>query len=46
MISLGPIQDDEGGIDWGESGEAPIEIEVLDGGTDCKYFLFCFVRSN
>ncbi|CAL8382270.1 unnamed protein product [Gadus morhua 'NCC'] len=28
-------KDDEGGIDWGESGEAPIEIEVLDGGTDC-----------
>ena len=38
------MQEDEGGIDWGESGDAPIEIEVLDGGTDCEYFLFRLFR--
>ena len=28
-----------GGIDWGDSEVAPIEIEIVDAGTDCKNFL-------
>ncbi|XP_029383709.1 CDK5 regulatory subunit-associated protein 3 isoform X2 [Echeneis naucrates] len=36
-ISLEPNAEDTsaGGIDWGDSEAAPIEIEVLDAGTDC-----------
>ncbi|KAM3859624.1 CDK5 regulatory subunit-associated protein 3 [Diretmus argenteus] len=36
-ISLEPgaEETDAGGIDWGESEAAPIEIEVVDVGTDC-----------
>ncbi|KAF7664962.1 hypothetical protein LDENG_00158970 [Lucifuga dentata] len=35
-ISLEPEQDsDVGGIDWGDSEAAPIEIEIVDAGTDC-----------
>ncbi|KAM9336102.1 CDK5 regulatory subunit-associated protein 3 isoform 2-T2 [Symphorus nematophorus] len=34
-ISLEPSSEDAGGIDWGDSEAAPIEIEVLDAGTDC-----------
>lgn len=30
---------DAGGIDWGDSGATPIEIEVVDTGTDCNYLL-------
>ncbi|XP_035764647.1 CDK5 regulatory subunit-associated protein 3-like [Neolamprologus brichardi] len=31
-----PHQDPgSGGIDWGDSAEAPIEIEIVDVGTDC-----------
>lgn len=28
---------DAGGIDWGDSEAAPIEIEIVDAGTDCNY---------
>lgn len=28
---------DTGGIDWGDSGTTPIEIEVVETGTDCNY---------
>lgn len=35
-ISLDSEQDPgAGGIDWGDSGTSPIEIEVVDVGTDC-----------
>ncbi|XP_005725858.1 CDK5 regulatory subunit-associated protein 3 [Pundamilia nyererei] len=36
-ISLEPNSKDPGagGIDWGDSAEAPIEIEIVDVGTDC-----------
>lgn len=36
-ISLEPSSEDTGagGIDWGDSEAAPIEIEVVDVGTDC-----------
>lgn len=29
-----------GGIDWGDSEAAPIEIEIVDAGTDCNYTSF------
>lgn len=29
-----------GGIDWGDSEAAPIEIEIVDAGTDCNYLSF------
>lgn len=32
----------DGGIDWGETETAAVEIEVVAAGTDCKYtFDFC-----
>lgn len=36
-ISLEPSSEDSGagGIDWGDSEPAPIEIEIVDAGTDC-----------
>ncbi|XP_072312481.1 CDK5 regulatory subunit-associated protein 3-like isoform X2 [Eucyclogobius newberryi] len=34
-ISLESGDADAGGIDWGTSEPAPIEIEVMDAGTDC-----------
>ncbi|KAM6964472.1 CDK5 regulatory subunit-associated protein 3 [Tautogolabrus adspersus] len=36
-ISLEPSSEDTGagGIDWGDSEPAPIEIEIVDAGTDC-----------
>ncbi|XP_041671722.1 CDK5 regulatory subunit-associated protein 3 [Cheilinus undulatus] len=36
-ISLEPSSEDAsaGGIDWGDSEPAPIEIEIVDAGTDC-----------
>nr|XP_046232515.1 CDK5 regulatory subunit-associated protein 3 [Scatophagus argus] len=36
-ISLEPSSEDAGagGIDWGDSDAAPIEIEIVDAGTDC-----------
>lgn len=37
-ISVEPNSEDngaDGGIDWGDSEAAPIEIEVVDAGTDC-----------
>ncbi|KAA8581216.1 hypothetical protein FQN60_002797 [Etheostoma spectabile] len=36
-ISLEPSSEDTGaaGIDWGDSEAAPIEIEIVDAGTDC-----------
>lgn len=36
-ISVEPSSEDAGagGIDWGDSEAAPIEIEVIDAGTDC-----------
>jgi len=36
-ISLEPSSEDAGagGIDWGDSEVAPIEIEIVDAGTDC-----------
>lgn len=36
-ISLEPNSEDTGagGIDWGDSEAAPIEIEIVDAGTDC-----------
>lgn len=36
-ISLEPSSEDAGdaGIDWGDGEAAPIEIEVVDAGTDC-----------
>ncbi|XP_051274229.1 CDK5 regulatory subunit-associated protein 3 [Dicentrarchus labrax] len=36
-ISLEPGSEDSGagGIDWGDSEAAPIEIEIVDAGTDC-----------
>ncbi|KAK5851203.1 hypothetical protein PBY51_002016 [Eleginops maclovinus] len=34
-ISLETGSEDNGGIDWGDSEAAPIEIEVVDAGTDC-----------
>ncbi|XP_059181078.1 CDK5 regulatory subunit-associated protein 3 [Centropristis striata] len=36
-ISLEPSSEDSGagGIDWGDSEPAPIEIEVVDSGADC-----------
>ncbi|CAK6977322.1 CDK5 regulatory subunit-associated protein 3 [Scomber scombrus] len=36
-ISLEPSSEDAGagGIDWGDSDETPIEIEIVDAGTDC-----------
>ncbi|XP_029978511.1 CDK5 regulatory subunit-associated protein 3 isoform X2 [Sphaeramia orbicularis] len=36
-ISLEPGTEDTGadGIDWGDSESAPIEIEIVDAGTDC-----------
>lgn len=41
-----PHQDtDAGGIDWGDSEAAPIVIEVVDAGTDCKYlFIYFFIH--
>lgn len=30
----------EGAIDWGDNEAAPLEIEVVDGGTDCEIFFF------
>ena len=37
---VGPPRQDAGaaGIDWGDSEAAPIEIEIVDVGTDCKRF--------
>lgn len=33
---------DDGGIDWGETVTAAVEIKVVAAGTDCKYiFAFC-----
>ncbi|XP_056285479.1 CDK5 regulatory subunit-associated protein 3 [Pseudoliparis swirei] len=34
-ISLEPSSEDAAGIDWGDSEAAPIEIEIVDVGTDC-----------
>lgn len=34
-ISLETSAEDTGGIDWGDSEAAPIEIEIVDAGTDC-----------
>ncbi|KAM3592288.1 uncharacterized protein V6R79_016282 [Siganus canaliculatus] len=34
-ISVEPSSEDAGGIDWGDSEAAPIEIEIVDAGTDC-----------
>ncbi|XP_020773930.1 CDK5 regulatory subunit-associated protein 3 isoform X2 [Boleophthalmus pectinirostris] len=34
-ISLESGDADTSGIDWGDGGPAPIEIEVVDAGTDC-----------
>ncbi|XP_053170940.1 CDK5 regulatory subunit-associated protein 3-like, partial [Scomber japonicus] len=36
-ISLEPSSEEAGagGIDWGDSEETPIEIEIVDAGTDC-----------
>ncbi|MED6269686.1 CDK5 regulatory subunit-associated protein 3 [Characodon lateralis] len=36
-ISLEPTSEDTGGgrIDWGDSEPAPVEIEIVDTGTDC-----------
>ncbi|XP_034715556.1 CDK5 regulatory subunit-associated protein 3 [Etheostoma cragini] len=36
-ISLEPSSEDTGaaGIDWGDSEDAPIEIDIVDAGTDC-----------
>ncbi|KAM9425289.1 CDK5 regulatory subunit-associated protein 3 [Pholidichthys leucotaenia] len=34
-ISLEPNTEDTGGIDWGDSEATPVEIEVVDMGTDC-----------
>ncbi|XP_017291987.1 CDK5 regulatory subunit-associated protein 3 [Kryptolebias marmoratus] len=36
-ISLEPTSEDAGagGIDWGDSEAAPVEIEVVDAGTEC-----------
>lgn len=34
-ISLEPSSEDAGGIDWGDSEAAPIEIEIVDAGADC-----------
>ncbi|KAK5906306.1 hypothetical protein CgunFtcFv8_002187 [Champsocephalus gunnari] len=34
-ISLETSAEDPGGIDWGDSEAAPIEIEIVDAGTDC-----------
>lgn len=36
-ISVEPSSEDAGGIDWGDSEAAPIEIEIVDAGTDCNY---------
>lgn len=42
LISVRLPQQDTGagGIDWGDSEAAPIEIEIVDAGTDCNYFSF------
>lgn len=32
-----------GGIDWGDSEATPLEIEIVDAGTECKIVLFCEV---
>ncbi|XP_037320378.1 CDK5 regulatory subunit-associated protein 3 isoform X2 [Pungitius pungitius] len=34
-ISLEPSFEDSGAIDWGDSEAAPIEIEIVDAGSDC-----------
>ncbi|XP_073346202.1 CDK5 regulatory subunit-associated protein 3 isoform X1 [Pagrus major] len=34
-ISVEPGSEDAGGIDWGDSEASPIEIEIVDAGTDC-----------
>ncbi|XP_040032842.2 CDK5 regulatory subunit-associated protein 3 isoform X2 [Gasterosteus aculeatus] len=34
-ISLEPSFDDSGAIDWGDSEAAPIDIEIVDAGSDC-----------
>nr|XP_040032840.1 CDK5 regulatory subunit-associated protein 3 isoform X2 [Gasterosteus aculeatus aculeatus] len=35
-ISLEPSFDDSGAIDWGDSEAAPIDIEIVDAGSDCN----------
>ncbi|KAM8837628.1 CDK5 regulatory subunit-associated protein 3 isoform 1-T1 [Spinachia spinachia] len=34
-INLEPSFEDSGAVDWGNSEAAPIEIEILDAGSDC-----------
>lgn len=34
-ISVESSAEDAGGIDWGDNGATPIEIEIVDTGTDC-----------
>ncbi len=31
-----PQESTAGGIDWGDSESTPVEIEIVDVGTDCK----------
>lgn len=37
------------GIDWGDSEAPPVEIEIVNAGTDCKcvfVYIFCFIGSQ
>lgn len=33
---------DAGGIDWGDSDAAPVQIEIVDAGTDCEIIVVLF----
>lgn len=32
-----------GGIDWGDAEAAPVEIEIVDAGTECKIIIIFFL---